>query len=181
MSTLEEWTLSGIGEWKLGDKGQSCNSVCNDQCVTLNERQQPLAAIQALPAHLGILNAIWLAGPTYAPLCEGPICFYNREIGSVLHCGVNAESFQKRICPCLSSTTPTYQGAVTCTNCAAGTYLVTKGDDTVTDCVPCVNGKFSAAKGATASDTCSDCVAGKFSLAGASICINCQASGPGSG
>jgi hypothetical protein len=60
VSKLEEWTLAGIGEWKLGNTGQSCDVVCNNhnlQCLALDLGQQPSLEVSGLP--------VARTGPTY--------------------------------------------------------------------------------------------------------------------
>jgi hypothetical protein len=60
--TLAEWTLAGIGEWKMGYNGESCDKVCNNSglaCFALNAGQQPSREVSfALFKYFGIIKDI---------------------------------------------------------------------------------------------------------------------------
>ena len=67
---------------------------------------------------------------------------------------------------------PILTGLLRClTDCPAGKYLATVGNDAVSDCINCPIGKFSAGGG---SSSCTTCAAGKYGTAkGAVSCDSC--------
>ncbi|CAN0508575.1 unnamed protein product, partial [Ectocarpus sp. 12 AP-2014] len=68
------------------------------------------------------------------------------------------------------------EAAETCTDCQAGSYKTTVGND-VSLCVPCPEGTYSPQTGGTSSDTCIPCEAGTYSgtsgAGSSSTCLPC--------
>jgi hypothetical protein len=200
--TLEEWTLAGIGGWKMGDGGQSCDKVCNNSglaCFALNSGQQPSRSVSfALFKYFGIISYVGQVYPTPMSNEAMPACTRDRGEDNWCDYGSGNSVCNKvllltsRLCACRSSSL-TYQGASACQDCVAGKYLGTGGNDAATDCVLCDTGKYSAlvgastclacaagtysaTAGASSASTCLACAAGTYSASsGASVCLACAA------
>jgi hypothetical protein len=187
MSTVEAWTEDGVSEWKMGDGGESCDTVCR-KTPGLECRAQltPEEDTRALFASFGKTYIGWESlSDTLAPFCvsyDELSNVYNGQEHDFYHCVYGEEmsmcdkAYEEyfRLCACGSSVID-FDRVATCHDCVAGKYLGTEGSDAATDCVPCAKGKYSTTVGASSSTACLGCDAGKYSdTEGASSCEMCS-------
>ncbi len=182
-STLQTWTVAGISAWKMGAQKESCETACASSMLSCREFKASIPETNVLFNDFSRMPAITSEENFHvAPICwdangDGGsrwVCYANKGDSK---CNVPTPEAHSRLCACGSSSPiVAYQGASSCSDCAAGTYLETEGNDAATDCVPCAAATYSATAGASSASACLACAAGTYSKsAGMSACTNCAA------
>jgi hypothetical protein len=194
LPTLEDWTASGVSQWKVGNVGESCDTACRNSELQCRPNILSRTDMSAILDSLGrTYNYLYESSGPEAPMCDtnygssssaSEYCYWNIDIGSVLtQCNKETYANFWRLCACGSSppTTETSQGVSTCRECVAGKYSLTTAALSDDNCIACGVGKYSTDIGAFYASTCIACVAGKYSAAiGASTDSTCTGCGPAS-